>query len=314
MLGLAPVLPQHGPACVLHHALASGGTVVALARFDLEVMLRAMETHGVQQALVAPPLAGRARPTTRRRRPSTCRRCARSAAAGAGRRRARAGRRRAARLPGRQGYGITEAVAAGRGLPARRPVAHAARDRSACWCAAPRPGSSTRRRDAAGERGRRAVGARPQLMRAIATTRGHCRDDRRRRLAAHRGPRPHRRGRLHLPRRPAQELIKVRGFQVAPAELEAVLVTHPAVADAQSSACPTSATASARRRLSSRAARSTTSELTRLRRRAGGAIQTAGGDRGDRRAAEVAPREAAAPGAGRARGQRRQTRGLDTYI
>jgi acyl-CoA synthetase (AMP-forming)/AMP-acid ligase II len=29
-----------------------------------------------------------------------------------------------------------------------------------------------------------------------------------------------------------KELIKVRGFQVAPAELEAVLVTHPAVADA----------------------------------------------------------------------------------
>jgi acyl-CoA synthetase (AMP-forming)/AMP-acid ligase II len=29
-----------------------------------------------------------------------------------------------------------------------------------------------------------------------------------------------------------KELIKVRGFQVAPAELEALLVTHPAVADA----------------------------------------------------------------------------------
>jgi acyl-CoA synthetase (AMP-forming)/AMP-acid ligase II len=29
-----------------------------------------------------------------------------------------------------------------------------------------------------------------------------------------------------------KELIKVRGFQVAPAELEALLATHPAVADA----------------------------------------------------------------------------------
>jgi acyl-CoA synthetase (AMP-forming)/AMP-acid ligase II len=38
-------------------------------------------------------------------------------------------------------------------------------------------------------------------------------------------------GRLHLVDR-LKELIKVRGFQVAPAELEAVLVSHPAVADA----------------------------------------------------------------------------------
>jgi acyl-CoA synthetase (AMP-forming)/AMP-acid ligase II len=38
-------------------------------------------------------------------------------------------------------------------------------------------------------------------------------------------------GRLHLVDR-LKELIKVRGFQVPPAELEAVLVSHPAVADA----------------------------------------------------------------------------------
>ena len=56
VLGLAPFFHSMGLSCVLNHALASGGTVVALARFDLEVMLRAMETHGVQQALVAPPL------------------------------------------------------------------------------------------------------------------------------------------------------------------------------------------------------------------------------------------------------------------
>src|SRR4051812_14202321 len=56
VLGLAPFFHIMGLSCVLNHALANGGAVVALARFDLEVMLRAMETHAVQQALLAPPL------------------------------------------------------------------------------------------------------------------------------------------------------------------------------------------------------------------------------------------------------------------
>ena len=38
-------------------------------------------------------------------------------------------------------------------------------------------------------------------------------------------------GWIHLTDR-AKELIKVKGFQVAPAELEALIVTHPGVADA----------------------------------------------------------------------------------
>jgi acyl-CoA synthetase (AMP-forming)/AMP-acid ligase II len=56
VLGLAPFFHAMGLACVLNHALASGGTVVALARFELETMLRAMEAHGVAMALVPPPL------------------------------------------------------------------------------------------------------------------------------------------------------------------------------------------------------------------------------------------------------------------
>ena len=56
MLGLAPFSHSMGLCCVLHHALASGGTVVSLARFDLEVMLRAMVSQRVSQAIVAPPL------------------------------------------------------------------------------------------------------------------------------------------------------------------------------------------------------------------------------------------------------------------
>jgi acyl-CoA synthetase (AMP-forming)/AMP-acid ligase II len=36
----------------------------------------------------------------------------------------------------------------------------------------------------------------------------------------------------------AKELIKYKGFQVAPAELEALLLTHPAIADAAVIPCP----------------------------------------------------------------------------
>ena len=51
-------------------------------------------------------------------------------------------------------------------------------------------------------------------------------------LAAHRRPRVRRRRRLDLTIVDRlKELIKYKGYQVAPAELEAVLLAHPAVAD-----------------------------------------------------------------------------------
>ncbi len=52
-----------------------------------------------------------------------------------------------------------------------------------------------------------------------------------RRLVPHRRRRLPRRRRLAADHRPAKEMIKVRGFQVAPAEIEAVLHGHPAVED-----------------------------------------------------------------------------------
>ena len=58
VLGLAPFFHSMGLSCVLHHALASGATVVSIARFDLEVMLSAMAEHRVANALVAPTLLG----------------------------------------------------------------------------------------------------------------------------------------------------------------------------------------------------------------------------------------------------------------
>ena len=54
-----------------------------------------------------------------------------------------------------------------------------------------------------------------------------------------------------------KELIKVNALQVAPAELEALLATYPAVADCAVVGRPTSAAARCRWRSSSPAARST---------------------------------------------------------
>jgi acyl-CoA synthetase (AMP-forming)/AMP-acid ligase II len=234
VLGLAPFFHSMGLCCVLNHALANGGTVVALARFDLEVMLRAMETHGVQQALVAPPLlAALAHHPRVTSFDLSALRTVGSGGAPAGAALERAVADRLDCLVG-QGYGITEAST----LVAVSPLA----DPSLL-----RPGSvgllvggtearvvdpRSRATLAAGEDGELWVRG-PQLMAGY-------RDDPEATAAAidddgwlHTGDLGHidEDGSIFLVDR-LKELIKVRGFQVAPAELEAVLVTHPAVADA----------------------------------------------------------------------------------
>ena len=71
----------------------------------------------------------------------------------------------------------------------------------------------------------------PQLMRATRQRGRVGGDGRSRRVAAHRGSRHFDAARnLFLADR-LKELIKVRGDQVAPAQLEAELIAHPAVAD-----------------------------------------------------------------------------------
>jgi acyl-CoA synthetase (AMP-forming)/AMP-acid ligase II len=56
LLGLAPFFHSMGMQCVLHRGLDSGAAIVTLARFDLEATLQAMQDHRVDQALAAPPL------------------------------------------------------------------------------------------------------------------------------------------------------------------------------------------------------------------------------------------------------------------
>jgi acyl-CoA synthetase (AMP-forming)/AMP-acid ligase II len=56
VLGLAPFFHAMGLIVVLLHALASGATVVTMPRFDPEEMLGAIERHGVSQVLIPPPV------------------------------------------------------------------------------------------------------------------------------------------------------------------------------------------------------------------------------------------------------------------
>ena len=127
VLGIAPFFHSMGLSCVLNHALASGGTVVALARFDLEVMLRAMEAHRVQQALVAPPLlAALAHHPLVSSFDLSALRTVGSGGAPAGAALEQAAAERLDCLVG-QGYGTHRGVPAGRRLPARGAVADATR-------------------------------------------------------------------------------------------------------------------------------------------------------------------------------------------
>jgi acyl-CoA synthetase (AMP-forming)/AMP-acid ligase II len=222
VLGLAPFFHSMGLFVVLHHALASGGTVVALARFDLEAMLAAMDSHRVAHALVAPPiLAALANDPSVSSFDLSALRTLGSGGAPASAELERAAAERLGCVVG-QGYGMTEAGP----MIAVAPIGDPERIR---------PGSAglivpgTEVKVVDGELWVRG----PQLMEgyldnpaATAATLdadgwlhtgdiGHIDDD----------------GYVFLVDR-LKELIKVKGFQVAPAELEAVLTSHPAIADA----------------------------------------------------------------------------------
>ncbi len=57
VLALAPMSHVMGLIVVVCHALCQGATVVTLARFELDEFLRVMQDHRVTSAVVAPPIA-----------------------------------------------------------------------------------------------------------------------------------------------------------------------------------------------------------------------------------------------------------------
>jgi acyl-CoA synthetase (AMP-forming)/AMP-acid ligase II len=221
VLGLAPFFHVMGLSCVLLHALASGATVVTMPRFDLEAMLRAIEEHRISQVLVPPPVlaALASHPLVDGFDLSSLE----VVGCGGAPATAELERTAAERLGClvAQGYGMTEAGPMIACSGTRPPVVrHGSVGRIM-------PGTEVRLVD--GEVWVRG----PQLMsgylgdpEATAATidangwlrtgdLGRFDDD----------------GFLFLRDR-VKDLIKVKGFQVAPAELEALLREHPAVADA----------------------------------------------------------------------------------
>jgi acyl-CoA synthetase (AMP-forming)/AMP-acid ligase II len=221
VLGLAPFFHSMGLCVVLLHALASGATVVVMPRFEPEEMLRAIEQHRVGQALIPPPvLRFLAESPLVDRFDVSSLRVVGSGGAAAGADLTRAAAERLQCVVG-EGYGITEC---GPMVAVAPLVTGAVRHGSVGLLM---PGTEAQIVD--GEVWVRG----PQLMTGYvgdpAATAGTIDAD----GWLHTGDLGHfdDDGYLFLGDR-IKELIKVKGFQVAPAELECLLLAHPAVADA----------------------------------------------------------------------------------
>jgi acyl-CoA synthetase (AMP-forming)/AMP-acid ligase II len=234
---IAAVLPFfhiYGLTVNMNLALARGATVVTMRRFELDAFLGAVERHRVTRAFLVPPilLALAKHPAVDRHDTSSLRVIVSGAAPLDGDLARACGARIGCHVY--QGYGLTEASPVTH-LPPDGPEA-ASHPGTVGFAL---PGTECRAVDPVtraplpdGSDGEIAIRG-PQVMS------GYLNDPEATAAAIdadgwlHTGDLGHidADGRLHLVDR-LKELIKVRGFQVPPAELEAVLVSHPAVADA----------------------------------------------------------------------------------
>ncbi|MBA2520650.1 MAG: 4-coumarate--CoA ligase family protein [Chloroflexia bacterium] len=233
LIGILPFFHVYGMTVLLNYALSVGATVVTLPRFELEQFLQTMQAYGVTYAYLAPPivLALAKQPVVERYDLSrlkiiTCGAAPLSSDIAAGCE-DRLG------CVVKQGYGLTEAspvthmsppesnriksASVGSLLPNTEGkivdpatgVALGANQQGEIWIRGPQV--------------MRGYFNQPQASAAMIDTEGWLRtgdigyvdED----------------GFFYIVDR-LKELIKVKGFQVAPAELEGVLLAHPAVADA----------------------------------------------------------------------------------
>ena len=231
VIGVLPFFHIYGMTVIMNMGLRFGATTVTMPRFDLEQFLTLLQDHEVTRAYVVPPIAlALAKHPVVDRFDLSSLDLVLSGAAPLG---AELQEAAAARLGCSvvQGYGMTETSPVTHTVPVDNPkpgTIGLSVPNTECRVVDPETGEDA----AEGERGELWIRG-PQVMKGYLTneeaTRATVDDD----------------GWLHtgdvaivdedgyfaiVDR--VKELIKYKGFQVAPAELEALLVTHPAVADA----------------------------------------------------------------------------------
>jgi acyl-CoA synthetase (AMP-forming)/AMP-acid ligase II len=232
LIGVLPFFHIYGMTVIMNQGLLAGATIVTMPRFDLEQFLELLERHSVTRAYVVPPIAlALAKHPAVEGRDLSALETIMSGAAPLG-----------AELTGQVAERVGCRVVQGYGLTETSPVTHTIRPLGTNVPGSigpPLPGTECRVVDPetgddvpVGERGELWIRG-PQVMRGYL--------DNPEATAATIDPE----GWLHTGDIAVvdeegffaivdrlKELIKYKGFQVAPAELEALLVTHPAVTDA----------------------------------------------------------------------------------
>ena len=231
LVGVLPFFHIYGQTVVLNLGLSQGATIVTMPRFNMTRFLDVLEQHQVTRAHVAPPVVlGLAKVPEVEGRDLALKVVISGAAPLDADTAARAGERLGA--PIRQGYGMTEAS----------PVTHIASDED---LEDQDPGaigplvSSTEARLVDPESGEDTDGDGELWIRGPQVMRGYLADAEATAATLTQDgwlktgdvARVEEGGVFRIVDR-VKELIKYKGYQVPPAELEALLIGHPAVADA----------------------------------------------------------------------------------
>ena len=231
LVGVLPFFHIYGQTVVLNLGLSQGATIVVMPRFEMGQFLDLLERHRVTRAHIAPPVVlGLAKVPGVEGRELALRVVISGAAPLDADTAERAGERLGA--PIRQGYGMTEAS----------PVTHIAADDG---LERQDPGSigplvsSTEGRLVDPDSGEDTDGDGELWIRGPQVMRGYLADDEATAATLTQDgwlktgdvARLDDDGSFRIVDR-VKELIKYKGYQVPPAELEALLVGHPAIADA----------------------------------------------------------------------------------